>query len=254
MYTEENTKDATLFRFNQLEWPVFYRKEGDLYFIISHIDGTRQPIGVPEDVNSLIELSRPQSDIEALFEGAPDWATGYAWLNIGLDRVYYWVDDEGFMCLEMSCATKFRNYGGEHASKSDFTIIATRPEPKSEQSNTQGFHTNGQDFDPVSVKPVFTQKMYGTLPPIGSEYFCEDDQLCVSLAHIGEYVIGEAVGYVQIDGRPSISVSNLEDVSVDTRTDKQKACDAICKEIDEIPGPYCLKVAMELAYDRWVGK
>ncbi len=41
---------------------------------------------------------------------------------------------------------------------------------------------------------------------------------------------------------------------IDTRTDKEKACDAIWKELDDTGTPYDLRVAMELAYDKWVGE
>ena len=157
MFTQENTAEATQFRSHPLG-PVFYRKQGDLNYVLSRDDQDWHPISEPQNQHLLFELSRPQSDIGALFNDAPEWATDYGVIVYQGDPSYYWLGSEGFELVKKSSITKFRTYGGNHAVESAFAVIATRP-PVEEPARV------------VEGKPVYTQLMRdnGELPPIGSE-------------------------------------------------------------------------------------
>ena len=74
----------------------------------------------------LLELSRPQSDIQQLFDVAPEWATGYAKIN----RDKFWTGDDVYNHVD-NAEYKKQRYGAHDQEsyylKEHFTIIATRP-------------------------------------------------------------------------------------------------------------------------------
>ena len=155
-----------------------------------------------------IELSRPQSDIVALFDGKPDWVNGFS----NLERC-------------------------------QFEIIATRPVKQIEAV--------------VDPTPIYTREMReaGEFPQVGSH--CEvfkDDYYAWHRSKVygrkGHRVIAD---HSEISGQ--VELFDMDKIrAIDARTDKEKACDAVWKELDKLGGEYDLRVAMELAYDRWVGK
>jgi len=68
------------------------------------------------------------------------------------------------------------------------------------------------------------------LPPIGSRYLDCDSQLCVCLSYDlnFDFVIGEAIEHAQIDGRPNISISKYDEVSLNT-DNSDKDLEAVTK-------------------------
>ena len=60
--------------------------------------------------------------------------------------------------------------------------------------------------------------------------------------------------YFDLMSATNIQLLTEEVKPIDTRTDKEKACDEIWKELDELGKEYDLRTAMELAYDRWSTK
>ena len=88
------------------------------------------------------------------------------------------------------------------------------------------------DLSTVNAKPsqpVFTQAMAdnGELPPIGSQYLDEDNQLCKALLHYGNFVVGDMSEHIQLRQYPTLSTARNDKVSViDTRTNKEKACES----------------------------
>jgi len=104
-------------------------------------------------------------------------------------------------------------------------------------SNYKKVYQNGLDImnlinrrDKPS-QPVFTQAMAdnGELPPIGSQYLDEDNQLCKALLHYGNFVVGDMSEHIQLRQYPTLSTARNDKVSViDTRTNKEKAIDEAC--------------------------
>ena len=240
-FTLENTARANYFR-PTVGGFSFYDLDYGLSGSFTSNGTVWRKISSPAQPNELIKLSRPQSDIEALFDGAPEWATGYAKLEPEHTH-YYWVDDQKFQSISSPGSNMI--YFGQcgTAEKLDFTIIATRPESKPTPENT-------------SVKPVYTQEMYDNEdnPTVGMQ--------CLILYPTNNYkgtitYMGRGVGAFYSDDNNTEFTFSLDAISfkpVDTRTDKEKACDAIWKELDDKGTPHDLRVAMELAYDKWVGK
>ena len=88
----------------------------------------------------ILKLSRPESDIVALFEGAPEWATGYASCEGTRSTNRFWIGKNKY---SLSYNQKYDNqdylFGavdddGVNFTLDYFTIIATRPESKAHES------------------------------------------------------------------------------------------------------------------------
>ncbi len=85
-------------------------------------------------------------------------------------------------------------------------------------------------------KPVYTQAMAnaGELPPVGSKYLDEDNQICVALCHTSTFVIGQLVEHLPVTQYPVISTSRNDRCKpIDTRTDEEKLRDALAKNVSE---------------------
>ena len=224
MFTKKNTAEETHVVINKGR-VIFFNTSGvgSLYTL----DG-REWYDEICNLPGVIELSRPQSDIVALFNDAPDWVTDYAWLIIGRDRVYYWLNDKGFMCLDKSCITKFRRYGGNHAVMTEFTIIATRPpvEQPAEDATVavddealkefKLYETNFHaDSEASKGKPVYTQEVFLQAGPNGAWMPCE------------VIFVGSRHTIVRtINGREHCrKTAKIKLRDIDTRTDEEKILD-----------------------------
>lgn len=101
--------------------------------------------------------------------------------------------------------------------------------------------------------PVFTQSMAdnGELPVVGMEFMWRtwgEEGLCTMLGKHGDEC------WIETEEGTKL-VGNITNVTpIDTRTDKEKACDKIWAELDDSGKEYDLRTAMELAYDKWVGE
>ena len=241
MFTLENTARATHATQRGLgciEEIVFYdMSKTPVMYLYSVSDEWSESGCSADDIKNwaAIELSRPQSDIDALFNDAPDWATGYAEIK---DRGYhYWVSDTHYTALSAR-AHKFRyNSQGplvEGCLKSEFTIIATRPAKV------------------VEDKPVYTQAMAdaGDDPIAGMS-------LTVSFVNGEQYpdstltYLGDGVGcFKDSDGKEcSFATCSVGFKPIDTRTDKQKAI----AEILSYDHTQTFEGLLSDAYDKWVG-
>ena len=122
-----------------------------------------------------------------------------------------------------------------------------------------------------SMKPVFTQEMSdnGELPSVGGDVMMRvvknsAEPLASRPSGWLEYTVKYASEFIVVlfsksEGRDvAIALDNdsltVDFKPLDTRTEKEKACDAIWRELDDSGKEYDLRVAMELAYDKWVGK
>ena len=78
----------------------------------------------------------------------------------------------------------------------------------------------------------FQQKAPVELPAIGLHYLDCDSQLCVCLSYDlnHDFVIGEAIEHPQADGRPNISVSKHDEVSLNIGS-SDKDLEAVTKII-----------------------
>ena len=111
------------------------------------------------------------------------------------------------------------------------------------------------------------------LPPIGSMVIvtnkfddCWADAIHLTGVPVKVMSVFEGLGFDDGEGIPIIMVCVSEKhgssccfradmcVPVDTRTDKEKACEAIWKELNDSGKKHSRLSAIELAYDKWVGK
>ena len=225
------------------------------------------------------ELSRPQSDIDALFEGAPEWATGYARLSdkvcTGHERLAvarYWVDDDKFLFIEddkdvkdeiiaFGCEFNDEDEEGTAHKKDNFTIIATRPVNKLIAEHViiiPELNTAGQHDTVDAHTPIYTQAMADSCewPDIGAECIVIPDNNIWGFGSVDK-VKGRIVA---IDGEQFWwrcdefqCLSRLDKVSfeaINTRTDKQKAI----AEILSYDRSQTFEGILSDAYDKWVGK
>ena len=219
MFTLENTARATHARWTEMESLVFFDFSGsDPQIASKHLRGWF-PFDqeLPKDC---FELSRPQSDIQKLFEGAPEWATGYAKFRLCKDQDKYWIGKDGYLFLGID-SLGFQEFGKEGAGyqnfiESEFTIIATRPECKPAP-------------EPVSVKPVYTQEMVdnGEHPPVGVDCLASlgGSWFTFRPEYFGGcYVVGHRFDK---DREVSIAIDVLKFKPIDTRTDEEKAVESL---------------------------
>lgn len=125
--------------------------------------------------DNIIELARPQSDIDALFNDAPDWVTGYGSIQFNDRTAYYWLGDSGFTITRTTGINDFNTYGSIYKDFEDFTIIATRPpveEPViATPTVSAGNEPNPDERELSEDKPVYTQAMAdaGEFPEVKSD-------------------------------------------------------------------------------------
>jgi len=68
------------------------------------------------------------------------------------------------------------------------------------------------------LQPVFTKLMHqcDELPPIGSEYLDEDNQLCKALFHYNNFVIGDMSEHIQLKQYPTLSTARNDKTNIVT--------------------------------------
>ncbi len=163
---------------------------------------------------------------EEFWKDAPEDATHYAKYG-GTDDCYSWeyfINDLGYYAFG-ELDKPIRIYGesikagSTNHARDKFFIVASRPQPK----------------------PVYTKEMAdnGELPPVGSEYLDEDNQLCKCLVNYGDLTIGIMLDHVPVNEYAALSQSTRGNTKpIDTRTSKEKAIDDLSKMVGDCESDY----------------
>lgn len=81
-----------------------------------------------------------------------------------------------------------------------------------------GHNRMPEDLIPKPLQPAFTEAMRDNneLPPIGSEYLDEDNQLCKALFHFSSFVIGQMLDNPPIQQYPVFSTARNDRTNIVT--------------------------------------
>lgn len=167
-------------------------------------------------MSGIVELSRPQSDIDALFDGAPDWVRSMG--KVGGGRKY-WLGDTAYSIPHKK--RTIYSYGSI-IQRHEFTIIATRSKSK----------------EAVVDVPAYTESMkeYGETPTPGMllniSFVSGSQHLNSTLTYLGD-----GVGcFKDSDGKECTFATNAVNFDcIDQRTDEERTADDIKNSIESMP-------------------
>ena len=237
MFTKENTARATHSTpsFNGSKLPV------NLYdcskFPVEFLDaysGTWKMSGFNAKdiigISGVKVLSRPQSDIDALFNDAPDFANA-----IGRAKgETYWLGQHGYNITTAKDKNDLAWYSfGAYFAKNAFTIIATRPPVENGvKGNVSPIADSAPSLyeKPVISAPVFTKEMAdsGGMPPVGSmALFVDESSQTEVECKILMYHLMSVFIYVDGWDGGSVISSTTAFKPIDTRTGREKSIDAL---------------------------
>lgn len=235
-YTLDNTAEADYcIHYGILRSNYFYRNGNNGNLDLLNDDGNWEGLDINNSAlgGNIFELSRPQSDIDALFNDAPDWATGYA--KVGVNQRVCWVNSDGYMYLG---GVRLFYYGCEdNFVEVQFTIIATRPPVEQSivfvENKAIEFKSTGMSWD--KDRPVYTQTMAdnGEGPMVGCECIVIPHNLGWGFTSITEQK-GKIIAVVDESfwwkGERDNCISRLDKVNfkpINQRTDREKVIDAL---------------------------
>lgn len=168
---------------------------------------------------------------EEFWKDAPEGATHYADFGDETSCFYKMIDgDYSKSFRQGGWRSTSWSYLDVNKNSSSMVNFIPRPQPK-------------------PVKPVFTKAMAdnGELPPVGSDYLDEDNQVCRAIAHYSKFVIGDMLEHLQLQQYPAISTARVDRINaIDTRTDKEKAIDDIIDVIHDNSGNYAENIFKQI--------